>query len=119
MTKTFIVLPNLDLERASSAVWLIYGVHCLAQTPATDTLTHTMEEHKIQISKVKLDCFFFVYLVVCFIAKLDPIYRSTETLPPDNSETQMNKKHCKLAHPSQSQNCATFTSHIWSLLLIN
>ena len=24
--------------------------------------------------------------------------------------------HCKLAHQSQSQNCATFTSHIWSLL---
>ena len=26
------------------------------------------------------------------------------------------KRHCKLAHQSQFQNCATFTSHIWSLL---
>ena len=25
-------------------------------------------------------------------------------------------KHCKLADRSQSQNCATFTSNIWSLL---
>ena len=29
------------------------------------------------------------------------------------------KTHCKLAHKSQSQNCATFTSPIWSLLWIN
>ena len=32
---------------------------------------------------------------------------------------KMHKTHCKLAHQSQSQNCATFTSHILSLLWIN
>ena len=27
-------------------------------------------------------------------------------------------RHCKLAHQSQSQNCATFQSHFWSILWI-
>ena len=31
-------------------------------------------------------------------------------------ETQRLKRHCKPSHQSQSQNCATFTSHIWSIL---
>ena len=33
-----------------------------------------------------------------------------------HQKTHTNMTHCKLAHQSESQNCTTFTSHIWSLL---
>ena len=34
---------------------------------------------------------------------------------PHPAPTWTNKRHCKLAHQSQSQYCATFTSHILSI----
>ena len=33
-----------------------------------------------------------------------------------NRVRQKNTRHCKVAHQSQSQNGATFPSHIWSIL---
>ena len=34
----------------------------------------------------------------------------------ENFNITSNMRHCKLVHQSQSQNCAIFTSHIWSNL---
>ena len=36
----------------------------------------------------------------------------------DGIQKKMDMRHCKLVHRSQSQNCATFPSHIWSILWI-
>ena len=51
------------------------------------------------------------------------LYKEDEAMKSETSESKkmrvICKRHCKLARQSQSQNCATFTSNIWSLLWIN